>query len=48
MLFSAQYEGGVCNNLVMGFTGLFVDRVLKYAGNVVIGKEEIKEKEVRK
>ena len=34
--------------LVMGFTGLFVDRVLKYVGNVVIGKEEIKEKEVRK
>ncbi len=33
--------------LVMGFTGLFVDRVLKYVGNVVIGKEEIKEKEVK-
>jgi len=33
--------------LLMGFTGLFVDRVLlKYVGNVVIGKEEIKEKEV--
>nr|QNO53844.1 hypothetical protein ALDDBJOO_00020 [Methanosarcinales archaeon ANME-1 ERB6] len=30
--------------LLMGFIGLFVDRVLKYAGNVVIGKEEIKEK----
>jgi len=28
--------------LLMGFTGLFVDRVLKYVGNVVIGKEEIK------
>jgi len=29
--------------LIMGFTGLFVDRVLlKYLGNVVIGKEEIK------
>jgi len=25
--------------LLMGFTGLFVDRVLKYVGNVVIGKE---------
>ncbi len=25
--------------LIMGFTGLFVDRVLKYVGNVVIGKE---------
>ena len=33
--------------LVMGFTGLFVDRVLKYVGNVVIGKEEIKEKGVK-
>ncbi len=33
--------------LVMGFTGLFVDRVLKYVGNVVIGKEKIKEKEVK-
>lgn len=33
--------------LVMGFTGLFVDRVLKYVGNVVIGKEVIKEKEVK-
>ena len=33
--------------LLMGFTGLFVDRVLKYVGNVVIGKEEIKEKEVK-
>ena len=32
--------------LLMGFTGLFVDRVLKYVGNVVIGKEE-KEKEVK-
>ena len=33
--------------LLMGFTGLFVDRVLlKYVGNVVIGKEEIKEKKV--
>ena len=33
--------------LAMGFTGLFVDRVLlKYVGNVVIGKEEIKEKKV--
>jgi ABC-type nitrate/sulfonate/bicarbonate transport system permease component len=32
--------------LLMGFTGLFVDRVLKYVGNVVIGKEEIKEKGV--
>ena len=30
--------------LVMGFTGLFVDRVLKYVGNVVIEKEVIKEK----
>ena len=33
--------------LLMAFTGLFVDRVLKYVGNVVIGKEEIKEKEVK-
>jgi len=33
--------------LVMGFTGLFVDRVLN-VGNVVIGEEQIKEKEVRK
>jgi ABC-type nitrate/sulfonate/bicarbonate transport system permease component len=33
--------------LVMGFTGLFVDRVLKYVGNIVIGKEEIKEKKVK-
>lgn len=33
--------------LIMGFTGLFVDRVLKYVGNVVIGKEEIKEKGVK-
>ena len=33
--------------LLMGFTGLFVDRVLKYVGNVVIGKEEIKEKKVK-
>ena len=33
--------------LLMGFTGLFVDRVLKYVGNVVIGKEEIKEKEAK-
>ena len=33
--------------LIMGFTGLFVDRVLKYVGNVVIGKEEIKEKKVK-
>ncbi|MGB2842477.1 MAG: hypothetical protein WBC40_08395 [Halobacteriota archaeon] len=33
--------------LIMGFTGLFVDRVLKYVGNVVIGKEEIKGKEVK-
>jgi len=33
--------------LLMGFTGLFVDRVLKYVGNVVVGKEEIKEKEVK-
>ena len=33
--------------LAMGFTGLFVDRVLlKYVGNVVIGKEEIKEKKI--
>ncbi len=31
--------------LIMGFTGLFVDRMLKYVGNVVKGKEE-KEKEV--
>jgi hypothetical protein len=31
----------------MGFTGLFVDRVLKYVGNIVIGKEEIKEKGVK-
>ena len=30
--------------LVMGFTGLFVDRVLKYVGNVVIGKEEKKKR----
>ena len=28
--------------LIMGFTGLFVDRVLKYVGNVISGKEEIK------
>jgi len=35
--------------LLMGFTGLFVDRVLlKYVGNVVIGKEEIKEKKTRR
>jgi ABC-type nitrate/sulfonate/bicarbonate transport system permease component len=33
--------------LIMGFTGLFVDRVLKYVGNAVIGKEERREKVVK-